>query len=46
MTTIHRYRQQKRNHDERESATPSQAERSHNKDAESSDAEYWKIPTA
>ena len=29
MTTIHQYRQQKRKHDEKESATPSQEERSH-----------------
>ena len=36
MATIHQYRQQKRKHEEKESATSSQEERSHNKNAEPS----------
>ena len=34
MTTIHQYRQQKRKHDEKESATPSQEERSHTQNSQ------------
>ena len=47
MTTIHQYRQQKRKHDENESATSSQEERSQKKNAESSVlSRHWKSPTA